>query len=102
MGDHEGQVYELAGDTAFTLADLAAEISRQTSREIPYVDLPSAEYTAALQQAGVPAPWPEALPALDVEVSKGALFDDSRTLSRLIGHPTTPLTDSVADALRLA
>lgn len=96
---HDGQVYELAGDTAFTLAELAAEISRQSGKDIPYRDLPPAEYTAALVAAGVPAPWPDTLPALDVEASKGALFHDGRALSQLIGRPTTPLGDAVAAAL---
>ncbi len=97
---HEGKTYELAGDSAYTLAELAAEISRQTGKEIPYKDLPPASYTAALTAAGVPAPWPEALPSFDVEAAKGALFDDSRELSRLIGRPTTPLSESVATALK--
>ena len=96
---YEGQVLELAGDTAFTLAELASEISRQAGKEIPYVDLAPADYTAALLAAGVPEPWPHVLPALDVEAGKGALFDDSRTLSRLIGRPTTSLADAVAAAL---
>ena len=51
---HEGQLYELAGDEAVTLTDLAAEISRQTGRDIPYRDLPQAEYAAILTQAGLP------------------------------------------------
>lgn len=96
---HDGKVYELAGDTAYTLAGLAAEISRQTGKDIPYVNLPPAEYTAALAGAGVPAPWPDALPALDIEASKGALFHEGRELSRLIGRPTTSLEDAVAAAL---
>lgn len=96
---HDGQVYELAGDTAYTLAELAAEISRQSGKDVPYVDLSPAEYTAALVAAGVPAPWPDALPALDVEAGKGALFDDGRVLSKLIGRPTTSLADAVAAAL---
>ncbi|GHD71678.1 NAD(P)-dependent oxidoreductase [Luteimonas padinae] len=96
---HDGQVYELAGDTAYTLAELAAEISRQSGKDVPYVDLPPAEYTAALVAAGVPAPWPDALPAIDVEAGKGALFDDGRVLSTLIGRPTTSLADAVAAAL---
>lgn len=96
---HEGKVYELAGDSAYTLAELAAEISRQTGKDIPYMDLPPADYTAALTAAGVPAPWPDALPSIDLEVAKGALFDDGRTLSKLIGRPTTSLKDSVAAAL---
>ncbi|NYT70049.1 hypothetical protein [Pusillimonas noertemannii] len=84
------------------MTELAAEISRQTGKDIPYKDLPSADYTAALTQAGLPAPWPEALPSFDVEAAKGALFDDSRQLSKLIGRPTTPLSDSVAVALQQA
>lgn len=96
---HDGQVYELAGDTAYTVAELAAEISRQSGKDVPYVDLPHAEYTAALVAAGVPAPWPDALPALDVEAGKGALFDDGRVLSKLIGRPTTSLADAVTAAL---
>ncbi|CAM5475718.1 SDR family oxidoreductase [Eoetvoesiella caeni] len=97
---HEGKTYELAGDSAYTLAELAAEISRQTGKDIPYKDLPPADYTAALTAAGLPAPWPEALASFDVEAGKGALFDDSRVLSTLIGRPTTSLKDSVAAALK--
>lgn len=95
---HEGKTYELAGDSAYTLAELAAEISRQTGKNIPYKDLPPAEYTRALTAAGMPAPWPEALPSIDVEAGKGALFDDSGVLSKLIGRLTTSLKDSVAAA----
>lgn len=97
---HEGRTYELAGDTAWTLADLAAEISRQSGKDIPYRDLPPADYTAALIAAGVPAPWAQALPALDVEAAKGALFDDGHVLSGLIGRPTTSLQASAAAALQ--
>ena len=31
----------------------------------------------------------------DTGASKGGLFDDSRTLSKLIGRPTTPLAESI-------
>lgn len=97
---HEGKTYELAGDTAYTLAELAAEVSRQTGKDIPYKDLPPADYAAALTQAGLPAPWPEALASFDVEAAKGALFDDGHALSKLIGRPTTSLKDAVAAALK--
>lgn len=97
---HDGKTYELAGDSAYTLADLAAEISRQTGKDIPYKNLPPADYTVALIAAGVPAPWPQALPALDVEAAKGALFDDGHVLAKLIGRSTTSLKESVAAALR--
>lgn len=96
---HAGQTYELAGDTAYTLADLAAEISRQTNRSIPYQDLPEAAFRDILLKAGLPAPFAAGFAAWDVDASHGALLDDSRTLSRLIGRPTTPLAESVKQAL---
>ena len=50
---HDGKRYELAGDEGWTLSDLAAEISRQTGREIPYKDMPEADYAAALAGFGI-------------------------------------------------
>lgn len=97
---HDGAVYELAGDDAFTLADLAAELSRQAGRDIPYHDLPEAEYAAALMSAGLPEPFARSLAGWEVDASHGALFDQDRQLSRLIGRPTTPLSATVAAALR--
>jgi len=96
---HAGKVYELAGDTAWTLADLAAEVSRQTGRELAYSDLPQADYAAALKEIGLPAGLADVLADSDVGASKGGLFDDSRQLSALIGRPTTPLARTVAAAL---
>jgi NAD(P)H dehydrogenase (quinone) len=99
---HGGKTYELAGDTAWTLGDLAAEISRQTGKTIAYKNLPEAEYAAALAGHGLPQPVAQAIAGFDVSASQGALFDDSRQLSTLIGRPTTPLAASVADELKQA
>ena len=97
---YEGKTFELAGDEAWTLSDLAAEISRQTGRTIPYRNLPPDEYARVLIGFGLPDGLAHALAGWDVGASKGALFDDSRQLSRLIGRPTTPMSDSVAEALK--
>jgi NAD(P)H dehydrogenase (quinone) len=97
---HDGKTYELAGDSAWTLADLAAEISRQSGKAIPYRNLPEADYAAALKGFGLPEGFAKAIAGWDVAASQGALFDEVRQLSRLIGRPTTPLADSVAAALR--
>lgn len=97
---HDGKTYELAGDSAWTLAELAAEISRQTGKLIPYKDLPEADYAAALKGFGLPEGFAQAIAGWDVAASQGALFDEGRQLSRLIGRPTTPLADSVAAVLR--
>ncbi|MFV3129090.1 SDR family oxidoreductase [Niveispirillum sp. KHB5.9] len=93
-------VLELAGDSAYTLTEFAAELSRQTGRQIPYVDLPEADYRGALVGAGLPAPLAGLLADSDVAAADGALFDEGRTLSSLLGRPTTPFATSVATALK--
>lgn len=95
----EGKVYELAGDTAYTLADLASELSRRTGKGITYVNLPEAECRAALVRAGMPEHVASLIADSDTGVSAGALFDEGRQLSRLIGRPTTTLEASVRTAL---
>ncbi|MBK4722673.1 SDR family oxidoreductase [Azospirillum sp. YIM DDC1] len=96
---HEGKTYELAGDEAVTLADLAAEISRQSGKDIPYRNLPEADYAAILAGFGLPEAFAKGIASWDVDASKGALFDDGRQLSALIGRTTTPLSAAVAAAL---
>ncbi|MCM2340737.1 SDR family oxidoreductase [Rhodoferax sp.] len=97
---HEGKTYELAGDTAYTLTDLAAEISRQSGKAIPYKNLPEADYAAALIGFGLPEGFAQAIASWDVGASKGALYEDGRQLSGLIGRPTTPLATVVATAIK--
>jgi NAD(P)H dehydrogenase (quinone) len=97
--DQAGKVYELAGDTAYTLTEFAAEITRQSGKNINYVNLPETEYKKALLGAGLPEPLAALLADSDTGVSKGALFDDGKQLSKLIGRPTTPLAAMVKVAL---
>lgn len=94
-----GRVYELAGDTAYSLAELAEEISRQSGQSVAYRDLPEVEFRAVLVAAGLPEGIAGMLAESDVGASKGGLFDDGRQLSRLIGRPTTPLAESVKAAI---
>ncbi len=98
----EGRVLELAGDGAYTLAELAAEISERSGQRIGYRDLPQADYEAALLGAGLPGGLAALLADSDAGASRGALFDDGQQLSRLIGRPTTPMAATVAQALASA
>ncbi len=95
-----GKIYELAGDSAYTLGELAAEISRQSGKNIGYVNMPETEYRNVLVKAGFPEPVAAMLADSETGVSKGGLFDDSHQLSQLIGRPTTPLATAVAAAIK--
>jgi len=96
---HENKTYELAGDTAYTLTELAAEISVQTGKTIPYNNLTETQYADILKSFGLPADLAEMLADSDTGASKGGLFDDSKVLSTLICRPTTPLAAVLADAI---
>lgn len=97
--DQAGKVYELAGDDAFTLAQYAAYIAEISGKEVVYQDLPEADYAKVLVDAGLPEGFANILADSDVGASKGGLFDDSKTLSKLIGRPTTSIQDSIKQAL---
>jgi len=97
---HAGKIYELAGDSAYTLTELAAEVSRQSGKPVEYRNIPEADYKAALIGFGLPEVVAALLSNSDTAASKGALFDQGRQLSTLIGHPTTAWSASVAAALK--
>lgn len=97
--DPAGQVYELAGDDAFTLTELAATIAQAAGKPVAYRDLPEADYAAVLEGAGLPAPLASMIADSSARAADGALFDDGRDLSALIGRPTTPIAVSVREAV---
>ena len=92
----EAGTFELAGDSGFTLGDLAAALSEIAGKPIPFQNLPQADYAKALEGAGLPAPFATILADSDARAAEGALFDDTRTLSGLIGRPTTPWRETIA------
>ncbi|WP_248965163.1 SDR family oxidoreductase [Sphaerisporangium perillae] len=99
---HENTIYELTGDTAWSMPELAAEVSAVSGRPVAYQDLPVEEYTRVLVGAGLPEPTAAAYAGFDVAIADGELADTPGDLSRLIGRPTTPLRDAVAAILATA
>lgn len=95
----EGKIYELAGDEVYTLTSLAAEISLQTGKDIPYRNLPETEYAKILKEIGLPESVASAIASYDVSASKNDLYDGGKQISKLIGRPTTSLAEAVKTAL---
>ena len=96
---HAGKTYELAGDTAHSGADFAAAVALAAGKPVAYVPMSQAEYAKALMGFGLPEGFAQVLADSDARSGEGALADDSRTLSRLIGRPTTPIAETIAAAL---
>lgn len=97
--NHVGKVYELAGDSAYSLTGLAAEVSAQTGKTIKYINLSAPEYQALLVKVGLPDAFAHLIADSDTGASKGALYDNSKQLSQLIGRETTPLKAMVASSI---
>jgi NAD(P)H dehydrogenase (quinone) len=98
-GAEWGRIYELAGDTDYTLTEFAAEVARQSDKPVVYRNMSEAEYKAALVNVGLPEPVAALISDSGTGAAKGALFDDSHQLSKLLGRPTTPLAAVIAAAL---
>jgi NAD(P)H dehydrogenase (quinone) len=96
---HAGKTYELAGDTAHSGAEFAAAVAKAAGKPVAYASLPQADYAAALVGFGLPEGFAQVLADSDARAADGALHDDSRTLSRLIGRPTTPVAETIKAAL---
>ncbi|MET9557134.1 SDR family oxidoreductase [Streptomyces sp. NPDC006645] len=97
---HLNRAYELCGDTAWSFAEYAAELSRQTGRTIVYNNVPGETLRGILAGAGVPEPMPGILVDVDKAIERGLLVRTTGDLSRLAGRPTTPLAESIAEALK--
>ncbi|MFF9274985.1 NAD(P)H-binding protein [Streptomyces griseosporeus] len=97
---HENRTYELGGDEAWSFAEYAAELSRQTGREIAYHPVSVEALTGILTGAGLPGPLAAVLAGVDASIEKGELVVSSGDLSRLAGRPTTPLAEAIAVALK--
>jgi NAD(P)H dehydrogenase (quinone) len=96
----ENKIYELAGDMSYTLAELAAEVSKQSGKPVVYNNLPPEAYQNALISFGVPAFMAPFLVDADQGAAHGGLDSTSHELHTLIGRPTTTLADAVAAALK--
>jgi NAD(P)H dehydrogenase (quinone) len=92
---HDGAIYELGGDTAFTMRELADTFAAALGRPIELQNLTSDQHRDALLEAGLDEPTAGFLVLLDRNTADGELVTDTTDLSRLIGRPTTPVAEIV-------
>lgn len=97
---HENKTYELGGDVAWGFDEYAAEVAKQSGKEIAYNAVSVEAFTGILAGAGLPAPLAAILAGVDASIEKGELAGISGDLSRLTGRPTTPIAESIAAALK--
>ena len=92
---HDNAVYELAGDVAWTGADMAAALAEVVGRPVAFSSVSAAEHTAILTEAGLDGGTVGFVVGIDSNIQDGLLAGGSTELATLIGRPTTPLVDGL-------
>ncbi|MEO7015204.1 MAG: SDR family oxidoreductase [Leifsonia sp.] len=95
---HEGAVYELSGDTAWTYDQLAEAVGGILGVDVAYRAVTPDEHSEILLGAGLDEGTAGFVVALDGNIRDGELADARPTLSELIGRPTTPLEQGLREA----
>jgi NAD(P)H dehydrogenase (quinone) len=98
--NHDNTVYELSGDTAWSMPELAAILTDISGTPVTYQDLPNAQHAEVLLAAGLPEPVATMFAGFDAHIADGWLADTPGTLATLIGRPTTPLRSTLAAELK--
>ncbi|MFF5487391.1 SDR family oxidoreductase [Streptomyces virginiae] len=96
---HLNRIYELSGDTAWSLGEYAAEVSALSGKEIAYAEVPADEHLRILTGAGVPEGFAAIIVDVDAAIARGRLAGTGGDLARLIGRATTPVTEAIGAAL---
>jgi len=91
-------VYELGG-AAFSLADLADEVSEVTGTDVSYTDVPADALIKVLVGAGLPDQFAAILADADLGLGRGELYVEPTDLEELLGRPATSLADGLRAAL---
>jgi NAD(P)H dehydrogenase (quinone) len=97
---HMNKTYELAGDSALSLEELAALVCQRSGKTVRYQQLAPEDYLAALQNHAVPPALAHMLVDSDRGIARGELHDTAGKLSQLIGRPTAAWDSLVARVLR--
>jgi uncharacterized protein YbjT (DUF2867 family) len=90
---HSGQLYELTGPRLLTFAEAVAEISQATGREIRYLPVSVAEFTALLTANDVPSDFVWLLSYLFTEVLDGRNAHLTDGVRRALGRAPRDFRD---------
>ncbi|MEU7010096.1 NmrA family NAD(P)-binding protein [Streptomyces sp. NPDC046332] len=95
---HAGLVHEVTGPRLVTFAEVAAEVSRLSGRQVAYVPMSEAEYASLLQEFGLPAPDAQWLSALFAMLLDGHNASVTDGVKRVLGREPRDFTAFASEA----
>ena len=89
------QVYELAGDVAWTHSDLAAALAEVLGKPVEVANVSADEQSAILASAGLDGGLVGFIVGVDAGIKQGDLELATGDLGSLLGRPTTPIVETL-------
>lgn len=97
--DYAGEILELGGDEPWSVDELASVVADVQGNDVTVEQVSTDQHVAALQGFGLDEGTAGFVAAIDANIADGLLAESDGTLSRIIGRPTTPLRQYVAELL---
>jgi NAD(P)H dehydrogenase (quinone) len=82
----ENVVIEVTGPEAVGYEKVASVLSELSNKKIPYMDLPEADFKAALTKSGLPEAWADVYVAFDLSSRQGSLNAVTNAVEKYAGH----------------
>jgi len=101
LGANAQRAYHLTGPRAWTMQEIADELSRLLGRPVSYAERTPAQQRAALIESGLNDFAADLLLGLDRFFRDSALAETTATVEQLTGHAPRPLTQWLADNINL-
>ena len=100
QGHHNGEIYEVTGPRLMSMADIAADLSKATGRQIEYVNVPHDAFVAEIANSGAPKEVTWMLDYLFATVLDGRNAHLTDGVARALGRPPKDFADYARDVAR--
>lgn len=97
---HFGKVYELAGSNAYSMPELADQLSELCGKKIDYLNLSYYDLKQVLLSVNIPEMIADVIVEADKLSQDGELFSDSNDLSNLIGRKTLSIHQAIINGIK--
>lgn len=97
---HVGEIYEVTGPRLLTMADVAADLSAATGRDIQYVDIPHTLFVSEIAKSGAPKDVAWMLDYLFATVLDGRNAHLTDGVERALGRPPKDFADYARDSAK--
>jgi len=97
---HSGKVYELVGSDAYTMSELASQLSELSGKKIDYLNLSYYDLKQVLLSVNIPEMIADVVIEADKLSQLDELYSDSNDLSILLGRKTLSIQQVIINEIK--